>query len=457
MVTKRLLETAENTVKLALKHNVDQAQGAAFFVNSALTRYANSQIHQNVASKKGGVAIKVVIDRKVGALRVNSLDEKQIEEAVAKAVKLAKVTPPNKHFKSFPEPKKWAPIKETFDKATAECTPDFRAEHVKEAIDAAHSQSRLVKAVAGSFSTASFAFAVANSLGVSAWAEISVASMQTTVISESKGSQGFGSAEHHSRKIKDIDPITISSQAAQKSIKSVNPQKIPLGEYEVVLSSRAVAEFFMYLGYIGFSATTYQDGQSFVKYNLNQQAFDEKLNVKDDPRAPETLYSFPIDGEGVPKKKMLLIEEGKVSEKSICYDSFTAGKEKAKKSTGHALPPIFGFYGRPMPFNVFVAAGKVSEEEMIQETKHGIFVTRFHYTNPVEPTKAILTGLTRDGTFLIEKGEITKPVMNLRYTDSMLSALKEISLIGKELKIVEDVTAPAMKLKKLRFTGITQY
>jgi predicted Zn-dependent protease len=99
----------------------------------------------------------------------------------------------------------------------------------------------------------------------------------------------------------------------------------------VVLSPRATATLFMFLGYIGFSATTYQDGQSFVKYNLDKRVFDEKLNVKDDPRDPETLYAFPVDGEGVPKRKTQLIKHGKVSENSICYDSFTAGKEKGRK------------------------------------------------------------------------------------------------------------------------------
>ncbi len=458
MVLKRLVEIAENTVELALKQKVDQAQVSAFLVDSALTRYANSQIHQNVASKKGGVAIKVVIDKKVGSLRANSLEKKQIEEAVKKAVKIAQVTPPNKDFKSLPKPSKWTPIKGTFDKKTAECTPDLRAEKVKEVIDTAHSKSKVVKAVAGSLSTSSSAFAVANSLGVSAWAELTLASLQTTVISKSKASQGFGSAEQHSRRIKDIDPVRMGTQATEKSVKSINPKKIPVGEYEVVLSPRAAAELFMFLGYIGFSATSYQDGQSFVKYNMNKQVFDKKLNVKDDPRDTMSLYSFPVDGEGVPKKKTQLIENGRVSEKSLCYDSFTAGKEKGKKSTGHTLPPMYVFFaGRPIPFNVVVAHGDASEEEMVKDTKHGIFVTRFHYTNPVEPTKAILTGLTRDGTFLIEKGEVTKPVMNLRYTDSMLSALKEIPAIGKEIEIVDDVTAPAMKLDKFRFTGITQY
>ncbi len=456
MVTKRLLEIAERTVRIASRHRVDQAQAVTFFLDSALTRYANSQIHQNVASKKGGALIKVIIDKRIGTLRVNSLEKKQIEDAVGRAVKIAKVTPPNKDFKSLPKPQKWQLIKETFDKKTAKCTPDFRAQVVKEAIDTAHSESKMVNTVAGSFSTGSYEFAVANSLGISAWAQISATSLQTTVIAKTRGSQGFGSSEQHSRRIHDIDPARVAAQAAEKSVASVNPKNIPVGEYEVVLSARAVSTLLMFLGYIGFSATTYQDGQSFVKYHLGKQVFDDKLNVKDDARDRKALYAFPIDGEGVPKKRLQLIEDGKVSEKSICYDSFTAGKE-GKTSTGHAFPPIFEFLGRPMPLNVVVAAGDASEEEMIRETKRGIFITRFHYTNPVEPTKAILTGLTRDGTFLIEKGEISKPVMNLRYTDSMLSALKTIALLGKKREIVEEIVTPAMKLEKLRFTGITKY
>jgi predicted Zn-dependent protease len=456
MVTKRLMEIANETVQFALENRVDQVQAASFFVDSALTRYANSLIHQNVASKRGGIQMKVVIGKRLGTLRANSLEKTEIERSVRKAVSLAKVTPPNKDFKSLPKPQRWTQIRGTFDRKTAECTADFRADQVKEAIDVALSESDKVNAVAGYYYTGTSAYAVANSLGVSASAKISSASMQTTVISKSGNSQGFSSEEEHSRQVDDIDPVSIGSKAAKKSLRSLDPGKIPIGNYEVVLSPRAVAGLITYLGYIGFSATSYQDGQSFIKYNLDKQIFDSELNVMDNPRDTKTLYSFPIDGEGVPKKKMQLIRNGEVSEKSICYDSFTAGKE-GKKSTGHALPPIYGYYGRPFPLNIVVKPGDSTIGEMVEETKRGVYVTRFHYTNPVEPTKAILTGLTRDGTFLIESGEMTKPVKNLRYTDSMLSALKEAPMFGRDLEIVEKVTAPAMKLAKLRFTGITEH
>ena len=454
MMKERLLEIAEKTVKLASKEKIDQAQATAFIRDTALTRYANSQIHQNVASKAGGVAIKVVKNKRMGTLRINSLEEEQIQRAVRSVVKIAKVTPPNKDFKSLPQPRKWTPIRGVFDKETAECSPDYRAESVKEIIETAHSKSPRVEAVAGSFFTGSMAFAISNSLGVSAWAELSLASVATTVISKAGGSQGFGSSEQHSRRVKDLDAVAVASQAAEKSVRSVKPSKVPPGEYEVVLSPMAVSSFMVYLGYIGFSATSYQDGESFVKYHLNKQVFDEKLTVKDDARDLKTLYTVPVDGEGVPKRKTQLIEKGKISENSICYDSLTAGREK-KQSTGHA--PLLGFGFRPAPINMIASPGDSSLEEMIADTPRGIFVTRFHYTNPVEPTKAILTGLTRDGTFLIEGGEMRKPVVNLRYTDSMLSALRNIPLVGKELECLEEATVPAMKLERLRFTGVTEY
>ena len=180
MVTERLLDTAEGTLKLALQEKVDQVQATAFLFDTALTRFANSQIHQNVASKFGGVAIKVVIGKKIGTLRVNTLEEKQIKDAVKRVVKIAKVTPPNNDFKSLPEPKKWASIEKAFDSETADCSPDYRAERVGEIINTAHSKSRIVKAVAGSFSTGSIAYAITNSHGVSAWAKMSQACLLYT-------------------------------------------------------------------------------------------------------------------------------------------------------------------------------------------------------------------------------------------------------------------------------------
>jgi len=457
MDTERLKEIAERTVQYCIKQKVDQAQVSAFLTDEALTRFANSQIHQNVAAKSGGVIIKTVLNKQISTVRVNTLEEEEIKKAAVQAVKIAKASLPNKGFKSFPKPEKWTPIKGAFDKETAECDPKYRAKKVKEAIETAHSRSKKVKAVAGFYSSESMAFAVANSLGVSAWASLSMASMKTTVISKSGASEGFAAAVKYSRRVRDIDPSVLAADAAEKSVKSLNPVKIDPGEYEVVLSPVAVSYLLMYIGF-GFSAAAYQDGQSFVKYNLGKKVFDSKLSVSDDAHDSKSLFAVPVDGEGVPKKALKLIDRGVVSEKGLCYNSFTAGKEN-RKSTGHAPMPtgVGSWSDRPAPFNMIVKAGSATLEKAIAETKHGIFVNTVHYVNTVEPAKVVLTGLTRDGTFLIEDGELSKPIVNMRFTDSMLSAFSDVPMVGKRLEMVSATTVPFMKLDKLRFVGVSAY
>jgi PmbA protein len=454
---ERLKSIAEKTVDFAVTHGVNQAQASAFIIDSALTRFANSQIHQNVASKSGAVSIKVVLDKRISTIHVDSLEQKEIEKAVLQAVKIAKASSPTKDFKSLPKPEKWAPLKGAYDKKTAESDPSLRAKNVKEAIETAHAKSPKVKAVAGFLSTEAMGFAIANSLGVLAWAELTEASMKTTVISRSGGSEGSSSAQKHSRRLKDIDPATLAEEAADLSVRSLNPVKAEPREYEVILSPTAVSTLLLYAGFIGFSADSYQDGESFVKYSLNQQVFDNKFTVVDDAANPKTLHMMPVDGEGVPKKALTLIQNGVVSEKSICYNSFYAGKE-GKKTTGHARPAFAQFWGdSPSPSNMIMKTGDANLEEAVEDTKHGIFVNTVHYVNPVEPTKLVLTGLTRDGTFLIDKGEMSKPIMNMRFTDSMLSAFRDISMIGKKAEVFGPVTVPLVKIKKLKFVGVSTY
>lgn len=457
MDLERLKDIAEKTVDFAITHGASQAQASAFIINSALTRFANSQIHQNVASKSGTVSIKVVVGKKISTTRVDSLDKKEIEKTVFQAVKIARASSPTKDFKSLPNPEKWTPLEGAYDKKTAESDPASRAQKVKEAIETAHAKSPKVKAVAGFLSTEEIGFSVANSLGVLAWSELTEASMKTTVMSRSEGSEGSSSAQKNSRRLGDIDPTALAKEAADFSTSSLKPIKAEPGEYEVILSPTAVSTLLLYMGFIGFSADAYQDGESFVKYSLNQQVFDDKFTVVDDAANPKTLRMTPVDGEGFPKKALTLIQDGVVSEKSICYNSFYAGRE-GKKTTGHARPAFAEFWGdSPSPGNMIMKAGDASFEEAVEDTKHGIFVNTVHYVNPAEPTKLVLTGLTRDGTFLIEKGEMSKPILNMRFTDSMISAFKNIPLIGKKLEVFGPATVPFVKIRKLKFVGVSTY
>ncbi len=458
MVLDRLLEVAERAVKTALKVGAYQSQASSFILDAALTRYANSQIHQNVAYKSGGVSIRVVLpDGRIGDMEAFTLEEKGVERAVEDTVRIARASKPVADFKGLPEPLPWSPVEGAFDEETSLCTPQDRVQMVREAIETAHARSPLVRAVAGNLSTNSAYFAVVNSLGISARASLTTAGMKTTVISELEGTEGFSTAESYSRRVGDIDPSILAGEAAERSANGVKPIRVQPGDYEVVLSPLAARVLFTYITSMGFSAASYQDGSSFVRYFSGRRVFDEKLNVKDDAWDPRTLYMLPIDGEGVPKRRMNLITAGEALEEGVCYDSLRGGRE-GKKSTGHSPPPIGRrLLDRPVPYNVIVEPGDSNMGEMIEETRRGLFITDLWYIRPVEPTRVVLTGLTRDGTFLIEDGELSKPAVNLRFTDSMLSALSEIPLIGDEAKTFETNAVPAMKLKKMRFVGISAY
>ncbi len=451
-------DTAELAVRSALRSGATEAQAAAFYLDEGLTRFANSQIHQNVSSWDAGVAITVALRKRIGQLRIKTLVKKEVLRAVKQAISAAKASQPNQNFKGFPAPEKIGAHRNSFDAPTAKAPPSLRAESVGALIKQAHSKSATVKAVAGSFSTGSAGYAIESSSGISAQAKISTSRVAVTVISEDSGSEGFGYSFQVARSVKELDPQGVTREAADKSVRALHAIRVEPGDYETILSPEAISLAFTYMGFLGFSAVPYQDGISFVKHNLNQLVFDEQLTVIDDAGDSRTLFDLAIDGEGLPKRPVALIDRGAVNEGSICYDSYTAGKEQGKKSTGHALPPIVeAFRSVPLPLNIVVQPGNSGLDTMIKDTRRGLFVTRFHYVRSVNTTKMVLTGLTRDGTFLVENGELKKPVMNLRFTDSLLNAFKRIKAIGAELKRTENGAFPYMKLEKFRFTGATEY
>ncbi len=449
------LELAEKIINEVLKAGATQAEVRIVHHNSYLTRFANSYIHQNVGEVNTQIILRTVLGKRISRVASNEVNLNAIRELVERGIKLAKIQEENPEFKSLPEPEPVPEIEELYDVGTAECTPKTRAEMVKELISEAHAYSPKVKSVAGAFSTSTIEVTVVNSLGIKAYAKATTASVNTNVISEDDGVEGFGYAADISRKIKEIDPRKIGREAAERSVKSLWAKSIEPGEYEVILEPYAVTTAMTYTAMNGLNAQAVQDGISFMLDLKDKQAFSDKFTLWDDGLDLKGM-AFPFDVEGVPKKRVLLIENG--VPRNVVYDSFTAHKE-GKKSTGHATG-----YG-PLPTHMFIKPGDSSIDEMIRETKHGLLVTRFHYVRTVHSRKLVLTGMTRDGTWLIENGEIKHPVKNLRFTESMLKAFANISLIAKEVRRVGagrwlgigSVVAPAIKIDKFQFTGVTTY
>jgi predicted Zn-dependent protease len=303
---------------------------------------------------------------------------------------------------------------------------------------------------AGSYSTGAAELAVANSLGVLAYAATTVADL-TVVVS---GRNGSGYADQAAPAVGQLDPAKAGETAVRKALLSQDPRPLDPGEYTVILEPPAVADMLTFLGFLGFSAQAVQEGRSFMAGKIGTKIMGDNVTIWDDGTDPEGR-PVPFDFEGIPKRKVMLIENGVA--RGVVHDSSTAAREGVQ-DTGHALPAP-NVYG-PLPLNLFLAPGDSSVDEMVASTGRGVLVTRFHYTNPVHPIRAVITGMTRDGTYLVEDGRISRPVVNMRFTDSLIRALSCVTAIGRERKLqagfLGGALVPAIRVEGFAFTGATE-
>lgn len=301
---------------------------------------------------------------------------------------------------------------------------------------------------AGAFSTNIYHTAVANSLGIFAYEPRTEAECHAVVMADEQGS---GYAQRLATDAGTIDFERMAHEAVEKALRSRNPISIKFGEYPVVLDAYAVADILQNLIFMGLSATAVQEERSFMNGRFGQQVVSPLVTIYDDGY-DSTGLPQTFDFEGVPKQRVTMIDHGIAQ--AVVYDSFTATRE-GKSNTGHALPAPNSF--GPMPLHTMMAPGDASMEELIKGIDHGLYVTRFHHTNPIHPFKTILTGTTRDGTFLIEHGELARPVKNLQFTQSILDALLAVQAIGRErIQCIDyiPVVAPALRTAQFHFTGI---
>lgn len=432
----------------------DQSEIMLTTTKSSLTRFANSYIHQNVFVINHNTTIRVVRGKKIGIASVSSLEESSIKKAIDTAIEQADFQKKNPDFKSLPMPKSYKPI-DSFIQKTSDMEPEERAQIVKKVIAEADKHQGL-KAF-GAISTGAGELCVMNSLGVEAY-QASTSSELSIVVMSDTGS-GYAEEIH-----KDVDKLNIDNAAetaTKKSLESQNPIEIEPGEYDVVLEPLAVADIFGAFVQMGFNALAVQEKRSYIEKQVHlvdeQKLLGENISFFDDAFHKDTI-GMPFDFEGTPKQRVNLCENGVV--KGIVYDTFTANKE-GKESTGHALPAKYMGYG-PMPFNLILKNGDASIEDIIASVDRGLLITRFHYLNPyLQPKIALMTGMTRDGTFLIENGKVTKPVKNLRFTESMLKAFSNVAKISKDQKLlggwIGTLLVPALLIKNFKFTGTTAF
>lgn len=398
--------------------SADQTEIVAEAVHQGVTRYAGSTIHQTTVLNEMQVRVRAVVGKSVGEATGNSLEANALHDLVQQAVQVARLRAPNPEFVSLPASQP-LPSVQGFDDQTAALASERRAEAIRTITELVAERGWTA---AGTYISEGRELAVVNSLGVSAYTPRSMAFLRALPDS----GQGTGYADSMSYRAADLDPVDVARRAMAGCERNHDQRDVPPGEYVAIFGDLCVAEALMHLASHGFNGQAYEEGRSFLSGRLGAAVMGANVTIWDDATDARNLATA-VDHEGVPKRKLSLVEGGIA--RGVAYDSYTAYRV-GQQSTGHAEGEVEANYSGPVPNNLFMQGGDATLDQMIRSTERGLLLTRFHYTHCPDPKRVVLTGTTRDGTFLIEHGEIVGAVKNLRLTQSLPELFQGIEMLG---------------------------
>ena len=390
-------------------------------VDSSLTRYALNAIHQNVAESGLSLRLRLVQDGRVGVAQVRGdIHGDAPDRLLRDAEEARRLAPARADLPPLPDPslaQPEGPTAAAWSDATAQCTPEQRADAVAVVTRAA--SARGLQGF-GAMETTARQIAILNTRGVRQHARTSVARF-TAVL---RGDDGAGYADRSAAGFENIDPTALADEVVDTAMRNQGAVRIDPGDYEVVLAPYAVAEMLDHLAWMSFSALAKQEGRSFM--HPGERMMSESVSIRDDAHDPAAL-PFPFDWEGVTARRVSFIDGGVC--RDFVYDTPTAIVDGVR-STGHSLPQpnVDG----PFPMHVVMDGGDRSRDELIANVRHGLYVTRFWYVRAVHPLRTIITGTTREGTFLIENGRVGTPVHDMRFTQGIVDALNDVRGISSE-------------------------
>jgi PmbA protein len=441
-----LRHTIDTVLRLAKSTGAAETEVHVDEVVDALTRFANNAIHQNVAEHGLTVSIRTVVDGRTARATTNRIDEDSLRAAIDASLSLAHSQPKDPHLLPLPRKQRYRFV-DRFVKETAALTPEARARAVRRACDLAVKRGQNA---AGVFASGQSQAAVGNSRGLFAayretHAEFSITMQEAPAASWAKA---------NAASVDDFDPQNLAERASEKAHRATNAQELPPGKYTVILEPAAALDLVGFLFY-DFAATALDDKRSCLNDRMGKQLFGKNITITDDAYHPLQLGA-PFDGEGIPRERVLLVDRG--VPKNLVYARTTA-KAARKKPTGHGFP-LPNEYGEA-PLNLVFSSGNSSLEEMIASTDRGLLVTRLWYIREVDPYEKIMTGMTRDGLFLVEKGKVTSAVRNFRFNQSILEMLRNVELLGPAVRAsgeeAFEMVVPAMKVRDFHFSEVTKF
>jgi PmbA protein len=421
-------------------------------------RFANGRIHQPHIERSAYVSFRVASGRRLGTATTVDASASGLASVREAAQSLARVAPVESKFPGFSPGRGRLRPPRGFSRKTVDLSPEAAtaiAERILAAAEAAAPGGR----IAGVVNVGGATLRVVNSAGLDRVDHRSVAQASVLVDRPELDPPVSGWSEGGHWDASKLDPERLGREAAERVARTA-PQPMSPGNYRVVFRGPALAEALQFLAALGFSGHGEVEGWSCLRRARGKRIAPAWVNLVDDPRSPQTIPQG-IDYEGTLTRRVALVDHGIAGD--VVTDLVTAGR-LGRPLTGHAFPPEapWGDFG-PDASHLVLSAGDASEEELIRETRRGLLVTRFHYVRVVDPGRGVITGMTRDGTYRIERGEVVGPVRNLRFTDSVLTLLKGIELLGRERRIyagergMSCYTTPAAAVRSFRFTSATLF
>jgi len=445
----------------------------AIFTGSrfALTRFANNTIHQNVEEENSVVSIRTNFAGRTARATTNQFDDESLQRAVDASENLARVQAPDPDLLPMPDALEAlgrtggtpvAPLSRFFEQ-TAAISPADRAEVVRGIVSVAGKHNLTT---AGIYSTSESEEGIFNGRGVANWHRQTLAEISITMLAEDSS----GWQKSNSPDLSNLDPAWLAERAAQKAVESAHPREIAPGKYTVILEPAAVLDIVGFM-FWDFSGIAILDQRSFLNDSDNgrigTKLFGENINICDDAAHP-LQAGAPFDGEGMRRQGVQLVENGVV--KRVVYARGTAQKMKNSEyavkvgpiePTGHGFPLPNEMGEMPMNIVFGVPENPRSVENMIASTERGVLVTRLWYIREVDPYEKIVTGMTRDGTFLVENGKVQCGLRNFRFNQSLISMLSNVEAMSVPVRGSGeesfDMVVPAMKVREFNFTEATKF
>ena len=415
-------------------------------VANALTRFANNAIHQNVAEHGLTVSIRTVVDSRTARATTNRIDEDSLRATIEASLSLAHSQPKVPNLLPMPGKQRYRTVNR-FVKQTAALSAEDRARAVRRACDLAVKKGQVA---AGIFSNGQSQSALANSRGLFAAYRETHSGFSITMQEGSAASW----AKANSADVRTFDPLKLAARVGEKAHLALNAHELAPGHYTVILEPAAVLDLVGFLFY-DFAATALADKRSCLNERMGKQLFGQNISITDDVYHP-LQQGAPFDGEGLPRQRVVLVDRG--IPKNLVY-SRAAAKAAHKQPTGHgfALPNEYG----EAPMNLVFGGGDSSVDRMVASTERGLLVTRLWYIREVDPYEKVMTGMTRDGLFLVENGRVTGAVRNFRFNQSLIEMLKNVELLGPAIRATGEeafeMVVPAMKVRDFHFSEVTKF